>query len=210
MKVGFIGYNVVGEHIKTIIEKKYSDIEYIYFDDILFKNSINNSYPFIKYKDFLNKEIYFIITLGYKHLPLRNNIINEIISHNGTLLTVIDQSVIMAEDVEIGKGVIICSGVILGNNVIIEDGALLHNGVVVSHDSRIGKSVYISPNSTICGNVEIQDCSFIGANTSIANNTTIGQECVIGIGSVITKNLKNQTHGIGNPFKVLKSKINLK
>lgn len=209
MKIGFIGYNVVGEHIKYIIEKKYKNIEYLFFDDILYSKNIDNSYPFNRYKEFFNEGINFIVTLGYKHLLLREKIISEILIENESLLNVIDDSAIIPDDVKMGKGVIIYSGIILGNNVSISDGVLLHNGVIVSHDSKIGCSTYISPNATICGNVNVAECCFIGANSSIANDIAIGRECIIGIGSVITTNLVNGTNGIGNPFRILKKKIKL-
>lgn len=210
MKIAFIGYNVVGRHIKNILEQKYSNIEYLYFDDIILKQGAKNSYSFIEYKKFLNQNINFIITLGYKHLDLRRQIISELTRLNESLLNVIDENTIIAKDAIIGNGVIIYSGVVIGNNVNIADGVLLHNAVVVSHNSYIGHSTYISPNATICGNVQIKECCFIGANTSVANDIIIDKKSIIGIGSVITKNLGSGTNGIGNPFKTLKDKIKLK
>jgi len=209
MKIAFIGYNIVGDHVKKILEERYSNIEYLYFDDLMKEDKHKNIYAFKDYKYFFNKGVNFIITLGYKHITLRKRILNELISKNEEVLSVIDRNSIVADDTIIGKGVIIYSGVVIGNNVNICDGVILHNGVVISHDSVIGNSTYISPNSTVCGNVKINDCCFIGAGTSIANDVIIEDNCIIGIGSVVLKNLKQGVSAIGNPLKILNKKIKL-
>lgn len=209
MKIAFIGYNVIGKHVKSILEKKYSNIEYFYFDDIMYKEQVKNSRPFVDYEKFFNNSFSFIVTLGYKHLLLRRKIIQNLIKQKEDILNVIDDSVIIADDATIGEGVIFYAGTVIGNNVEISDGVILHNSNVVSHDTIIGESTYVSPSVTICGNVYIDNCCFIGANSSISNDIKIENECIIGIGSVITTNLKSKTSAIGNPFKVLNHKINL-
>ena len=171
---------------------------------------MKNAFAFNDYKKYNNHNINFVITLGYKYLDLKKKIIKDLKNNNELLINVIDKSVIIGQNVKLGKGIILYSGVVIGDNVKIHDGVLLHNAVVISHDSIIGNSTYISPNSTVCGNVKINDCCFIGAGTSIANDVIIEDDCIVGIGSVITKNLKQGISAIGNPFKILNEKIKLK
>ena len=50
----------------------------------------------------------------------------------------------------------------------------------------------------------IEDESWIGANTVITSGVHIGKHCVIGAGSVVTKDIPDYSVAVGNPTKVVK------
>ena len=52
--------------------------------------------------------------------------------------------------------------------------------------------------------ITIQDDVWIGANAVIAAGVTIGKHCVIGAGSVVTKDIPDYSVAVGNPAKVIK------
>jgi bifunctional UDP-N-acetylglucosamine pyrophosphorylase/glucosamine-1-phosphate N-acetyltransferase len=101
-------------------------------------------------------------------------------------------------------------------NTILKEGSKIGNFVEVkksiigkkskiSHlsyigDSEIGKSVNIGAGTITCNydgikknKTKIKDRVFIGSNSSLVAPLTIGQECVVGAGSVITKNIKKKS-----------------
>ena len=45
---------------------------------------------------------------------------------------------------------------------------------------------------------------WIGANTVIVPGVTIGENCVIGAGSVVTKDIPPNTVAVGNPCRVMR------
>jgi len=51
---------------------------------------------------------------------------------------------------------------------------------------------------TICDNV------WIGGNVCILDGITIGKNCIIGAGSVVTKDIPDNSVAVGNPAKVIK------
>lgn len=53
------------------------------------------------------------------------------------------------------------------------------------------------------GKIEVGEYSFIGANTTILPGVTIGDHCVIGAGSVVTKNIPAGMVAAGVPARVL-------
>ena len=53
--------------------------------------------------------------------------------------------------------------------------------------------------------ITISDDVYIGANTVIATGVTIGKHCVIGAGSVVTKDIPGYSVAVGNPAKVIKN-----
>lgn len=53
--------------------------------------------------------------------------------------------------------------------------------------------------------ITINDDVWIGANAVIAAGVTIGKHCVIGAGSVVTKDVPDYSVAVGNPAKVIKT-----
>ena len=58
--------------------------------------------------------------------------------------------------------------------------------------------------SYIAGRVKIGAFSTIGSNSTILPDITIGENCFIGAGSVITKNVKDNSVICGVPGKLIK------
>lgn len=82
----------------------------------------------------------------------------------------------------------------IGNEVTIASGCRL-----LAHDASVG---YLTK-STRVGVVEIGDHSFIGADTTILPNVRIGEWCIIGAGSVVTKDIPPHCVAAGNPARVI-------
>ena len=88
---------------------------------------------------------------------------------------------------------------ILGQESIIEHYVTIDNGVGHVH---IGDHSRIGIHNT--SPVIIEDESWIGANTVITSGVHIGKHCVIGAGSVVTKDIPDYSVAVGNPAKVVK------
>ena len=56
------------------------------------------------------------------------------------------------------------------------------------------------------GHVYIGDDTFIGLGTIICNDISIGKNCIIGAGSVVTKNIPDNEIWAGNPAKFIKKR----
>lgn len=106
----------------------------------------------------------------------------------------------------------------LGNNVYIN----FNLTIVDDGQIYIGNKVMIGPNVTIATanhplepelrekqlqynlDVHIEDNVWIGANAVIVPGVTIGKNSVIGAGSVVTKDIPENSVAVGNPCKVIK------
>ncbi len=209
-KIGLIGYGELAQQIKQyIIQQKKGQAEFHYFDDILYKKKIKNSYKFDDHVLDKFKNFEFYICLGYRHLKKKKSIINELINAGRKVPSLIHKSAYISPEAEIQDGVIVYPMCNVDKNTVIGKGALLNNSVVISHDNRIGECSYISPGAVTSGFVNIGDTTFIGTLTAVSNGVNIGSNCVIGIGSVVTGNIPPGKSAIGNPFRILRSKIQI-
>ena len=91
--------------------------------------------------------------------------------------------------------------VIIGNSV-----AIANNCFIFSHNhDYTNKDVPSWKGGLILKPVKIEDGCWIGANSKILPGVTIGRRSVVAAGSVVTKNVPENTIVAGNPAKILKS-----
>lgn len=113
-----------------------------------------------------------------------------------------NRNVAIGEHVYIGANCIIADSVIeddvmLGSSVHVVSGGKTHNFDDIETPMRLqgGKSVPI----------RIGEDSWIGNGAIIMAN--IGKKCIIGAGSVVTKDIDDFSVAVGNPAKVIRTRL---
>lgn len=108
--------------------------------------------------------------------------------------------VTIENDVHIGENCCLIRGSI--DDTIIKQGAKLNTMVHVAHNCVIGENTVITMPTHICGSVIIGRNCHIAANT-IRNQCTIGDNAILGLGSVVVKDVAKGLTVVGNPAKPL-------
>ena len=84
--------------------------------------------------------------------------------------------------------------------MVINSSAIIGNNVSISQFTSIGSSKGKA--------ATIGDCVYIGPNVSIVENVEIGNYCTIGAGSVLVKNIPDNSTAVGVPAKVINKDSN--
>jgi acetyltransferase-like isoleucine patch superfamily enzyme len=128
--------------------------------------------------------------------------------------TVIWQYVVILPNAVIGNNCninahcFIENDVVIGNNVTVKCGVYIWNGIIVEDNVQIGPNVTFTNDlyprakkSFKLLKTRIEYGASIGANATIIGGVTIGKNSLIGAGSVVTKNVPNNTLWVGNPAR---------
>jgi|TARA_B110000908_G_C10260647_1_gene458996 UDP-3-O-[3-hydroxymyristoyl] glucosamine N-acyltransferase len=112
--------------------------------------------------------------------------------------------------------VVICDGVEIGNNTcidravigstIIGDNVKIDNLVHIAHGVKIGKNSLIIANSMIAGSVIIGENVWVSPSVSIIQKSIVEDDSLIGMGSVVIRNVERSTIVAGVPAKKIKDK----
>ena len=123
----------------------------------------------------------------------------------------------IGKNVNLGKNVYIDRDVIIGDNTKIGNNVSIYKGVTIGDNVFIGPSVTFTndlyPDVNVWSDdmiIETKVCDnvSIGANSTIICGVILNEDCLIGAGSVVTKDIKPNFLAYGNPAKQkLKNKL---
>ena len=125
---------------------------------------------------------------------------------------------VVLKDAVIGDNCNVCAhtlienDVVVGNNVTIKSGVYLWDGLRIEDDVFIGPCVTFTndkmPRSKqypeVFLSTIVKKGTSIGANATILPGITLGEHCMIGAGSVVTKDVPAYAVVVGNPASVIR------
>lgn len=151
------------------------------------------------YKKYL-QECDFFVSIGNN--KYRQDIMDNLLTDEANLATLIHPSVILGANVQVGIGTVLMPGVIINTATKIGQGVIVNTSVSIDHDGEISDYVHISPGCSLAGNVFVGLKTWIGIGSVISNNIRITSNCVLGAGSVVIKNLETSGTYVGHPVKL--------
>ncbi len=123
-----------------------------------------------------------------------------------TYINAIHPSVIVGNNVTLGKGIIAMAGCIFNPGAQIGNFCFFATGAQVEHDCRIGDFASVSAGSITGGHVKIGNYSAITLGVTIVDRLEIGENTVVGSGSLVLQSLPDNVLAYGNPAKIIRAR----
>jgi len=118
----------------------------------------------------------------------------------------------------IGDNVSIGTLAVVEHSVEISDAVRIHSQAFIPEFSKLEQNSWIGPNVVLTNalypkspdvkaqlkGVIVREYAKVGANSTVLPGIELGQGCLVGAGSVVTKNVKPATIVAGNPAKEIR------
>ncbi len=119
---------------------------------------------------------------------------------NGKVVTIPQfGGVTIEDDVQIGANTVICKGAI--DDTVIRRGCRIDNCCFISHNVQLGEDTIVVGETIMFGSTSTGKQAFISGNATIRDRKHIGEKAVVGMGSVVVKDVEDGAVVKGNPAK---------
>jgi acetyltransferase EpsM len=169
------GYNILGPITKEVVQ------------DLLKNDNIYFFYTLISVK--LNYS--FLYKLKDLEIPIDR------------FATLIHPTAVVSSSAKIGYGVCIQPFVSVGPNTDIGNFIHIFAQSLIGHGSTLEDYSYVANNACIGADVILKEGAYLGTNASTLEYISLGKWSVIGIGSVVIKDVEDYTKVVGNPSRII-------
>lgn len=121
--------------------------------------------------------------------------------------TVIHPTASVSRLAALGPGTVVFQNATITSNVRIGAHVVVLPNSVISHDDVVGDYVCIAGGVAVSGGVTVGASSYLGTKCCIIGNATIGRGCLIGMGSVVLRDVPDYAVMVGNPARQIRTTI---
>jgi|TARA_Y100000310_G_C20537724_1_gene741714 sugar O-acyltransferase (sialic acid O-acetyltransferase NeuD family) len=200
-KIVIIGAGAFGREILWTINdcndasKEFEILGFI-DDDPELKNSAVKNLPVIGDVEWLlssdEKNLGCVLAIGDPEK--KKKIIKKLEEHQKfDFPNIINPSVLLANDIELGVGVVIQQGTVISVDTKIGSHVWINYNCTLGHDCKIGDFVTLGPGVQLNGGSEVQDDVYVGSGAVTKDDIKIGRGSIIGSGSVIGKDIPEKS-----------------
>ena len=119
----------------------------------------------------------------------------------------IHSSAIISPHVTIGDGVYILLGTTIMPHTIIKDYVMISMGVHLAHHCVLEEGVFLSTGCNFGASIHAHKYAYCGISSTIMTGIhELGEDCLIGAGAVVIRDVPERAEMAGVPAKVLKIK----
>ncbi len=211
MVLGIYGTGGAGREVRDIfdinMDLKHKYKELIFIDDLTGKSEYEGL-QCMPFKDaILRYGSNLFVNIAVGEPKNRELLYNRVKGYGIRLENIIHPDNFISPTAVISEGVVLQKGVTISSHAIIGDNVCLQRYAVIGHDAIIGEHSQISNHVAIGGHTKLGSCCYVGLNAAIRDRLTIGKHAIVGMGSIVVKNVPDYAVVAGNPAKYLRKNI---
>jgi sugar O-acyltransferase (sialic acid O-acetyltransferase NeuD family) len=146
--------------------------------------------------------IFFITALQkVKEAKVRLRKIRSVNIPPGRYVSIVHPSAYVAPNVEIGYDTFVGFHVCIMANTRIGNHCSFRSSAHVGHDWVIDDGCFVGPNASLLGRGKLGEGVHISSNVSVKEGVKIGEYAIVGMGSVVTKDVPAYTIVMGAPAR---------
>lgn len=201
-EIVIIGASGHGKVIADIVASSGNIVKGFLDDDNDIQENEIIGFPVLgKIADYVNyKECEFVIAIG--NPSVRKSIAESLDVKWHTAIH--PRAVVSKLDTTIGEGTVIMANAVVNPSAKIGKHCIINTGAIVEHDNVLCDFVHLSPNATLAGSVTVGECTHIGAGASTKQVLSITNNCVIGAGASVVKDITESGTYVGVPARKIK------
>ena len=143
----------------------------------------------------------FLVGVGDQRL--RRELCLRVRGCQGTLVSVVHPSAVVARGVRIGAGTVLVAGCVVNPGSAIGDFAIINTGATVDHDNVLADGVHVGPGVHLAGDVRCGEDAFLGTGAVVIRGRRVGARAVVGAGAVVIRDVADGVTVVGCPAEVV-------
>lgn len=147
----------------------------------------------------INDDDIFICVIA--NTMYREKVVANLQSKGAIFTNAIHKSVLIFNNVNIGKGVVIAPYSVVSNNSIVGNHVSINLMCTIGHDVEIGDFCQLSSHCDLTGRSSLHNHVVLGSRVTLIPNVSVVSNTTLGAGSVVFRKIKNAGTYIGNPAK---------
>jgi carbonic anhydrase/acetyltransferase-like protein (isoleucine patch superfamily) len=120
------------------------------------------------------------------------------------LVTLVAPSSFVSRTARLGAGCVIYPNCYIGLNAVLGDRVFMLSGSIVNHDAQLADDVVICSGVSLAGGVRVERGCYLGQACTVRQNLRIGRDSLVGMGSVVIKDVPPSSVMAGNPARKLR------
>ena len=159
--------------------------------------------PLDCWKDLPDDWLFLSSLYGPKHNTHFADVVERLAIPIERWAVVIDPTAIVAPSVQVAGGAFIGPACVVEPESQLGPWTALLGSVHVAHHARLGSYVACANRVSLCGGVEVGRAAFLGAGSCVREYIRIGPRAIVGLGSVVVRDVAEDTTVAGNPARPL-------
>jgi sugar O-acyltransferase (sialic acid O-acetyltransferase NeuD family) len=158
-----------------------------------------DGYDVVDFKDTLEGSK---ITIAVGEPSTRKTLLEKVRQQKLVLTSVISQHAFVSNTAVIDNGVIVAPFVSIQAYAYVGENVAINTQAIIGHHVRVMAGSVISSQVNLGGSCVVDELTYIGMGALILEKVSIGSESIVGMGSVVYKDIPDGVIALGNPARV--------